>query len=109
MVEVSLILSLAIPAFLLIYTAFSLSDQHSTMRMLFTGAGMTFMLGIPFTGYKIAMMQGFEEIASYLIYFEFALIITHVFFVFYLIWLYLKTTSLVVSGSSDRFEDDEMP
>lgn len=108
MVETSLILSLAIPAFLLIYTAFSFSEQHSNMRMLFAGAGMTFMLGIPFTGYKIALSQGYSEIAQYLIYFELAFIMVHVTFVFYLIWLYIKTTGLILSGTSESFDDDEI-
>lgn len=108
MVETSIVLSLMLPAALLVYTAFKFSDGHSSMRMLFTSASLVFALGVPFTAYRFADLNGYSSIADYLLYFELGIIMVFVFFVFYLIWLYLKATSKVVSGSSNEFDDDEL-
>lgn len=106
MVEQALILSLAVPAFLLAYIAFKMKDKHSIMKILFTGISMAFALGIPFTGFKIAEANGYGGIANYLIYFELAIISTFVMFVFYLIWFYISDVLKIISGNRNELDQE---
>lgn len=106
MVEQTLLLSLALPAFLLAYIAFKMKDKHSIMKIFFTGVSMTFALGIPFTGFKLAEANGYTDIADYLIYFELAMIVTFILFVFYLIWFYISDVSKIISGSRQELDQE---
>lgn len=106
MIETALILSLALPAFLLAYIAFQLKDRHSSMKMFLTNASLIFAMGIPFTGWVLADNQSVAVVEDYLIYFELAAIMVTVVFVFYSIWLYLVATGKVVSGTKDGFNED---
>lgn len=54
------------------------------------------------------IITGYPEVAGYLIYFVQALIVVTVVFTFYLIWQYLKATSLVASGTNEEFERIEL-
>lgn len=54
------------------------------------------------------MVTGYPGIAGYLIYFVLAIIVTTIVFVFYLIWLYIKNTSLIISGTREEYEGDEL-
>lgn len=53
-------------------------------------------------------MTGYPAVAGYLIYFVLSLIVVTVMYVFYLIYLYLKATALITSGTKDAFEGDEI-
>lgn len=108
MIETALILSLALPAFILAYIAFQLDDRHSTIRMFLTNGALIFALGVPFTGWVLADNQGVAVVQDYLIYFELAGIMIFVVFLFYCIWLYLKSTSKIVSGTDDSFDEDPL-
>lgn len=46
----------------------------------------------------------YPGIGSYMIYFELAVIVSLVVFVFYFIWLYLVATGRVTSGTDDEFD-----
>jgi len=51
-------------------------------------------------------MTGYPQIAGYLIYFVLAIIVTMLIWVFYIIWLYIKSTSRISSGTDDEFMED---
>lgn len=104
MTETAILLSLALPGFLLVYTAFQFRDQHWPMKLLMTGVGLSFLLGIPFTGYMFAKSNGYPRVAGYLIWFELAAVIVFVVFVFYLIWSYIQDTGMILSGADQEGE-----
>lgn len=106
MIELSLIASLSVPAFLLAYIAFKLKEQHSVLRMFLSMMSGVFMLGIPYSGWKLAKESSLSGDWSFLIYFELAAIVAFVVMLFYVIWLYIKSTSLVISGSDDQFDEE---
>lgn len=107
MVELAILGALAVPALVLAYIGFQLKDQHSSMKMLMVSASQVFLLGVPFTGWKLAEEAGYNEIASYMLGFELAAIIVFIIFVFYSIYLYLRAAALVTSGTKDSFEEAE--
>lgn len=51
-------------------------------------------------------MTGYPGVAEYMLYFVLSLIAVTVLYVFYLFWLYIKSTSHVMSGKKDSFEED---
>lgn len=51
-------------------------------------------------------MTGYPGIAGYLIYFVLALISVFSIYLFYVIWLYLKSTGRIASGTDDEFMED---
>lgn len=106
MIELAIIFSLSVPAFLLAYIAFKLKEKHSVLRMFTTLMSGVFMLGIPFTGWKLAKQSGLSGDWGYLIWFELAAIVAFVIILFYVIWLYIRATSLVMSGTEDEFEQE---
>lgn len=108
MIELAIIFSLSAPAFLLAYTAFQLKDRHSVMKMFLSLGSMVFMLGIPFTGWKLADNQNVAGVQDYLIYFELAGIMIFVIFLFYTIWLYLTATGKVTSGTETEFDNNDL-
>jgi len=106
MIELALIASLSAPAFLLAYMAFKIDDKHSSIRMFLANASMVFMLGVPFTGFQLALNHDVAVVSDYLIYFELAMIVVFLLFLFHSIWLYIKATSMIASGTEDGFDED---
>lgn len=53
-------------------------------------------------------MTGYPGVAGYMIYFVLALIVVTIMYVFYLIWLYIKSTSNAISGKKDEFAEDSI-
>jgi len=109
MIELAILFSLAIPAFLLMYAGFKFGEQHAWMKIFFISVGVIFSIGISFTGYVFAEngeATAYPDIAGYLIYFVLAIIVTMLLWVFYIIWLYIKSTSRISSGTDDEFMED---
>jgi hypothetical protein len=86
--------------------AFKIDEKHSSIRMFLANASMVFMLGVPFTGFQLAENQGVEVVSEYMIYFELAMIVVFLLFLFHSIWLYIKATSMIASGTEDGFDED---
>lgn len=108
MVELAILSALAVPSFVLAYIGFKLKDEHSSMKLLMVAFSQVFLLGVPFTGWKLAESAGYNEIASYMLGFELAAVIVFVVFTFYSIYLYLRAAALVTSGTKNSFEEDEI-
>lgn len=104
--ELSILLSLAVPAVLLAYIGFSLKDKHSSMKLLMVSVSLVFLLGVPFTGWKFAENSEYGEVANYFLAFELAAVVVFIVFVFYAIWLYLVATGKVVSGSEESYSNE---
>lgn len=109
--ETSIVFSLALPAFALIYLASKMGENsarsHSVIRMFMVGISQWYIVAIPFIGWKIASNAG-KVYASWLLYIGLAGVVFSVVFTFYLIWLYIQDTGKAMSKAEEEFNGDFM-
>lgn len=55
MIEVALVLALMLPAFLFAYIALNLDESHQVMKFFMIMMALVLAVGVPFTGYKVAV------------------------------------------------------
>lgn len=103
----AIIFSLGLPSIVLAYIGFQLKEEHWPMKLLLVGTSLAMLLGVPFTGMKLAAGAGYPGVSSYLNYFELAVIVVFVLFVFYMIWMYMKDTGKIISGFSGEAGRDQ--
>lgn len=106
-VGLAVIFSLALPSIVFAYIAFQLREEHWPMKLFLTGTSLAMLLGVPFTGMKLAVSAGYTGISSYLNYFQLAVIVVFIIFVFYMIWMYIKDTGKIISGFSQEAGTDQ--
>lgn len=106
--ELAIVSSLAVPALVLAYIGFELKDQHSSVKMLMVAVSQVFLLGLPFTGWQLALEADYPQIAEYMLAFELASIVVFTVFVFYMIWRYLVATSKALSVNTTGVDFDEV-
>lgn len=107
MTKLAILLAIGLPSFLFAYIAFKLQDRHSVIRMLLVGVAVTFTVGLPLTGWRLALANNYKTIADYMLGFELGTIAIVILFDFYLFWLYIKDTSKIMSGTNNGVDDLE--